>query len=127
MVSIYSPGFLHWYCFLEDLIRIILQTQNKSIMNNPNKNKSEQKEEMKQSPAPQTTTPVNRKSGDKLRENPSNDEETIAQTPRKSEAQQTEQSPLTRQHDDKRNQVTNEEDQEKIVNPMEGDWDKKVE
>ena len=96
-------------------------------MNNPNKNKPGEKDQLKNSPAPQATTPVNRKSGDKLRENPSNDEETISQTSRKSEEQQTEQSPLSRQHNDKKSQVTNEEDQKKIVNPMDGEWEKKVE
>jgi len=74
----------------------------------------------------QTTTPVNLRSGDKLRENPINDEETIAQDPRKFETEKTEQSPLTRAHDDERNQVTNEDDQKDIVNPTEGNWEEKV-
>ncbi len=75
----------------------------------------------------QPTTPVNLKSGDKLRENPSNDEETIAQNSRKTGDQQTEQTPLSREHDGGRNQVTNEDEQKEIVNPTGGDWDQSKE
>jgi hypothetical protein len=71
-------------------------------------------------------TPVNLKSGDKLRENPANDEETISQNPKKSEELPSEHSSLPRQHEEDRNQVTNEDDQKDIVNPTEGDWDVKI-
>jgi len=92
-------------------------------MDTTDKNKSQQKQPKEQA---QTTSPANIRSGDKLRENPANDEETIAQNPRKLEAENTEQSPLSRKHDDERNQVTNEDDQKDIVNPTEGNWEKKV-
>jgi hypothetical protein len=62
------------------------------------------------------TAPVSLKSGDKLRENPSNDEETIAQHPRKNNPQQSEQPPVSIQHGGEKMQVTNEEDQQEIVN-----------
>jgi hypothetical protein len=93
-------------------------------MENTDKNKPAQNEQKKEQA--QTTSPVNLKSGDKLRENPSNDEETIAQNPRKFESEKTEQSHLSRKHDDERNQVTNEDDQKDIVNPTEANWEKKV-
>jgi len=70
-----------------------------------------------------STTPVNRRSGDKLRENPSNDEETIEQNPRKAETLRTEQTPLSKQNDGGRNQVTNEDEQKEVINPEGGDWD----
>ena len=90
-------------------------------MNNTNKNKPNEKEEKSKDQA-QTTSPVNLRSGDKLRENPSNDEETIAQTPRKEESEKT---PIPRKEDE-RNQVTNEDDQKDIVNPTEGNLAKEV-
>jgi len=71
------------------------------------------------------TSPVNLRSGDKLRENPANDEETISQNSKKSDEQQTQQSSLTREHHEERNQVTNEDEQQEIVNPTEGDWNNK--
>ena len=94
-------------------------------MDNTAKNKLNQDDQNNKGQS-QTTTPVNLKSGDKLRENPSNDEETIAQNPRKVETEKTEQSPLTRKPDDERNQITNEDDQKDIVNPTEKNWEKKV-
>ena len=94
-------------------------------MDNTNKNKQPQSEEKNKKESP-TTTPVNLRSGDKLRENPVNDEETIAQDPRKFETEKAEQSALTRKHNDERNQVTNEDDQKDVVNPTEGNWEKKV-
>ena len=51
----------------------------------------------------EATSPVNLRSGDKLRENPSNDEETIEQNSKKVDTEKTEQSPLSRKHDDERN------------------------
>jgi len=78
-----------------------------------------------QSQTSQTTSPVNLRSGDKLRENPANDEETISQNSKKSDEQQTQQSSLTREHHEERNQVTNEDEQKEIVNPTEGDWNNK--
>ncbi len=78
-----------------------------------------------QSQTSQTPSPVNLRSGDKLRENPANDEETISQNSKKSDEQQTQQSPLTREHHEERNQVTNEDEQQEIVNPTEGDWNNK--
>ena len=87
---------------------------------NDKKNKSDE-----QSQSTQTTSPVNLRSGDKLRENPSNDEETIAQNPKKTDEQQTQQSPLTREPHEERNQVTNEDEQQEVVNPTSGDWDNK--
>jgi len=95
-------------------------------MNTADNNKSHQKNQKDKDQSP-TTSPANLRSGDKLRENPANDEETIAQSPRKFEAEKTEQSPLSRKHDDESNQVTNEDDQKDIVNPTEGNWAKKVE
>jgi hypothetical protein len=81
--------------------------------------KKEEKHE-KQQPLSQLPdhidTPVNLKSGDKLRENPSNDEETIAQHPRKGNPQQSVQSPAFIQLEGEQKQVTNEEDQQEIVN-----------
>ena len=94
-------------------------------MENTNKNRANEKD-LKNEGQTKTTTPVNQRSGDKLRENPSNDEETIAQDSRKLESEKTQQSPLSRKHDDERNQVTNEDDQKDIVNPTEGNWEKKV-
>jgi len=96
-------------------------------MSNPNKNKKEHQDQKKKKANPQSaqlTTPVNQRSGDRLRENPSNDEETIAQHPGKSGTDPMEQSPLPREHEAGRNQVTNEDDQKEIVNPGDGDWEK---
>ena len=96
-------------------------------MKNKNKKDTESKERSGRLHQPQsasdTTTPVNLRSGDKLRENPSNDEETIEQNPRKGETRKTDQSPLLKEHDGGRNQVTNEDDQKEVVNPSGGDWD----
>ena len=94
-------------------------------MENKDKNQQTEKDPKNEGQA-KSPTPVNLRSGDKLRENPSNDEETIAQDPRKLESEKTQQSPLSRKHDDERNQVTNEDDQKDIVNPTEGNWEKKV-
>ena len=94
-------------------------------MENIDKNKADKKNPKNEGQA-KTTSPVNQRSGDKLRENPLNDEETISQDPRKLESEKTQQSPLSRKHDDERNQVTNEDDQKDIVNPTEGNWEKKV-
>jgi len=94
-------------------------------MDTPTKNKPNPKDQNHRDQA-QTTSPVNLRSGDKLSENPANDEETITQNPRKSDEEKTEQSPLSRKHDDERNQVTNEDDQKDIVNPTEGNWEKKA-
>ena len=68
-------------------------------------------------------TPVNHRSGDKLRENPANDEETISQDPRKHTDDSNAQSPLTREHDGDRGRVTNADDQTDVVNPTSEDWD----
>ncbi len=94
-------------------------------MDTTDKGKSNNKEK-KDKEQGQTTSPVNLRSGDKLRENPANDEETLTQNSRKFEAEKTEQSPLSRKHDDERNQVTNEDDQKDIVNPTEGNGEQKV-
>jgi len=94
-------------------------------MSNKNENKRQSKRDKlsQNAQSSETTTPVNLKSGDKLRENPSNDEETISQGSRKWSDERTEQSPISRQHDGGRNQVTNEDDQQEIVNPTGEDWD----
>jgi hypothetical protein len=95
-------------------------------MANKNKKYEERKEQSERLHQPQsdsTRKPVNLRSGDKLKENPSNDEETIEQNPRKGESGRTAQSPLSKEHDGSRNQVTNEDDQKEIVNPKDGDWD----
>ena len=84
--------------------------------------KKEQSGRLHQPQSDSTQSPVNLRSGDKLKENPSNDEETIEQNPRKGESDQTAQSPLSKEHDG-RNQVTNEDDQREVVNPTGGDWD----
>src|SRR5690242_21730384 len=91
-------------------------------MKNKNKKHKDQEQHVDGNSA-QTTTPANLRSGDKLRENPSNDEATISQNPRQSDTQRTEQSPLSKHHDGDRNQVTNEDEQQKAVNPSGGDWD----
>lgn len=81
--------------------------------------KKEKKQEQKQplSKLPDhIDAPANLKSGDKLRENPSNDEETIAQHPRKGNPQQSGQSPVFIQLEGEQKQVTNEEDQQEIAN-----------
>jgi|ERR1700730_8585355 len=92
-------------------------------MGNTNKSKKNEKQQQNKLHTPQSTTPVNHRSGDKLRENPSDDEETIAQNPQKSGNQESTQSPLSREHDGGRTQVTNEDDQKEVVNPSGGDWD----
>ena len=92
-------------------------------MANKNKKNKSQQQDAHANPGAQTTTPVNLRSGDKLRENPSNDEETIAQNPRQTDAQSTEQSRLSKEHVRDRNQVTNEDEQQEVVNPSGGDWD----
>jgi hypothetical protein len=115
---------LYWYSFFVDKNEHI-PTIKHLFMENTGKNKPTEKDQKNEGQT-ETTTPVNLRSGDKLRENPSNDEETIAQDPRKVESEKTQQSPLSRKHDDERNQVTNEDDQKDIVNPTEGNWEKKV-
>ena len=88
-------------------------------MGNKNKKDKNQEQHVTGNPGAQ----ANLRSGDKLRENPSNDEETIAQQPRGSEEKQREQSPLSKEQDGDRNQITNEQDQQEVVNPSGGDWD----
>jgi hypothetical protein len=95
----------------------------KNIMTNKNKKNKSREEDVRSSSGAQTTTPVNLRSGDKLRENPSNDEETIAQNPRQTDRQSAEQSQLSRDHVNDMTEVTNEEEQQKVVNPSGGDWD----
>ena len=73
---------------------------------------------------PQATTPANIKSGDKLRENPANDEETISQKPKEHYGDRNAQSQLSREHEKGTNQVTNQEEQKEVTNPEGGDWDK---
>ena len=95
-------------------------------MANKNKKDAGRKEQSGRLHQPQfdsTQSQVNLRSGDKLRENPSNDEETIEQDPRKGESSRTGQSPLSKEHDGGRNQVTNKDDQKEVVNPTGGDWD----
>ena len=89
---------------------------------NTDKKKREDKS-LKDSPVTQITSPVQQRSGDKLRENPNNDEETIPQDSRKSDSQQPEQSPPLRRHEPEQKQVTNEDDQKEIVNPTGEQWD----
>jgi hypothetical protein len=86
-----------------------------------NKNKKGKNQEQRGDSS--ATSPVNLRSGDKLRENPSNEEEIIEQHPRQSEEQETEQSSLSREHDGERIQITNEQDQQEVVNPSDDDWD----
>jgi hypothetical protein len=88
-----------------------------------NKNKKRGSREdigLRNNQAAQTTSPVNLKSGDRLRENPSNDEETIKQD---TIGNRSEQSPLSRKHEEDGRHVTNEDDQQEIVNPSGGNWD----
>ena len=92
-------------------------------MRKSNKNKKNEKQQESRLHTPQATSPVNLRSGDKLRENPSNDEETISQDPRKTGTEGSSQSPLSREHDGGRSPVTNEDNQKEVVNPSGGDWD----
>ena len=89
---------------------------------NTDKKKREDKSH-KDSPVPQITSPVQQRSGDKLRENPTNDQETIAQDPRKSDSQQPEQPIPLRRNEPEQQQVTNEDDQKEIVNPTGEQWE----
>jgi len=82
------------------------------------------KDQQHQTHTPQGSTPVNLRSGDKLRENPANDEETISQKPKEHYGDRNKQSDLSREHEKGTNQVTNEEEQKEVVNPEGGDWDK---
>ena len=66
----------------------------------------------------QQTRPADTKEVDKLRENPHNDEKTISQDPAKRSQNAVESdSAFARKDEDGRNQVTNEQEQNKIVNP----------
>ena len=96
-------------------------------MKKNNKNKKTEKQTERRLHHPQAATPVNLRSGDKLRENPSNEEKTISQDPHKSGTERNSQSPLFREHDERRNQVTNEDDQKEVVNTSGGDWDEPTE
>jgi hypothetical protein len=64
------------------------------------------------------TRPADTKDVDKLRENPHNDEKTIAQKPgMRSQNTVESDSTFARKDDDGRNQVTNEQEQNDVVNP----------
>ena len=64
------------------------------------------------------TRPADTKEVDKLRENPHNDEKTIAQKPAlRSQNTVESDSTFARKDEEGRNQVTNEEEQNKVVNP----------
>ncbi len=91
---------------------------------NRNKNQSEKDQENRLHNPQGKTSPAAIKSGDKLRENPSNDEETISQQPEKHVGDRSSQSPITKEHDSGRSQVTNQGDQKQTVNDSGGDWDK---
>src|SRR4051812_23073342 len=113
---------LGWYCFFANNVRVYSFIKT-VIMRKPDKNAkdtSQAKSRLHTPQTAQTTTPVNLKSGDKLRENPANDEETIEQDPRKTSGGSGGKSPLSREHDGGRNQITNEDDQKDIVNPTGG-------
>ena len=112
----------HWYRFFGTYC-INYHSSKLKIMRNRNKKDKNQEQHVTRNTGAQTTSPANLRSGDKLRENPSNDEETIAQQSRKSEEKQREQSPLSKQHDGDRNQITNQQNQQEVVNPSGGDWD----
>ena len=64
------------------------------------------------------TRPNDTKDVDKLRENPHNDEKTIAQNPAMRSQNTVEaDSTFARKDEEGRNQVTNEQEQNKVVNP----------
>ena len=64
------------------------------------------------------TRPADTKEVDKLRENPHNDEKTIAQKPgAPSQNNVDSESTFARKDEEGRNQVTNEEEQNKVINP----------
>ena len=66
----------------------------------------------------QQTRPTDTKEVDKLRENPHNDEKTIAQNPAmRSQNTVESDSAFARKDEEGKNQVTNEQEQNKVVNP----------
>ncbi|HYF30407.1 MAG TPA: hypothetical protein VD993_04760 [Chitinophagaceae bacterium] len=75
-------------------------------------------------PHNQQTKPAATKDVDKLRENPHNDEKTIPQNPQLASQNTVESdSTFARKDDEGRNQVTNEQEQTKVVNPGEKKWE----
>ena len=75
------------------------------------------------------TKPANTRDTDKLRENPHNDERVIAQgeqTPPGSNPDLRSGSTFARKDEEGRNQVTNEQEQNQVVNPAGKQWEDKA-
>ena len=72
------------------------------------------------------TRPADTGEVDKLRENPHNDEKTISQNQQQPKNNVESDSTFARKDDEGRNQVTNEQEQNKVVNPGEKKWESKA-
>jgi hypothetical protein len=81
-------------------------------------------QDKKQPPHNDQTRPADTRDKDKLRENPHNDEKTISQKePQQgSDADLTSGSTFARKDEAGKNQVTNEQEQNKVVNPRDTDF-----
>lgn len=75
----------------------------------------------------QQTRPADTRDVDKLRENPHNDEKTISQTPGLHSRNTVDSESTFAQKDEEgMNEVTNEQEQNQVVNPGGKDWESKA-